>query len=320
MGTVAGHGSPAARRGGPLRDPPALLELSLRQQGVVTSAQLRQQGVSHKTQRGRIARGLWTWHFGTVVTQPAARGTALQDAWAIALHLPRGGAVSGQTALDVWRPTNMRVRGLPRLAVVPAPHAPRVDGVRVLRLAPIHKNSVLWHSGIPLRTLGHTLMDLFTVLPFSEAQSLLDHALQLRWIDAGMLRGLAKTRLGRGRRGARIIRRLIDHASGGTHSEAERRMAALLKSSGIRGWTANYKHRATSGRVIAELDFAWPRERVCLEIDGWASHSDRRAFESDRARQNALAADGWTVLRATWAQVTREPAPLIANLRASLAR
>ena len=254
------------------------------------------------------------------MVRPIANGTAIQDAYAIALQLPPGGAVSGVTALDLWRPHTDGWGDLPRLAIAPHSTRPHIQGVRVLRPTEVLPDSVAWHRGIPLRTLGDALMDLFTVLSATRAKSLLDRALQLHWIDADTLHDLAPSRLGKGRTGSRTIRQLMSHASEGSHSEAERRTAALLRKSDLRGWIANYKHRAPTGRVIAELDFAWPRARVCLEIDGWAYHSDRRAFELDRARQNALAADGWTVLRATWTQVTCEPRSLIANLRATIAR
>ena len=48
------------------------------------------------------------------------------------------------------------------------------------------------------------------------------------------------------------------------------------------------------------LDVAFKRERVAVEVDGWAYHSTSSAFENDRARQNALVVDGWLVLRFTW--------------------
>lgn len=295
------------------------MSLGRHQHGVVSRSQLRQHGVSRFTQRGRLSRGLWVAHLGAVSLRPTASGTAIQDAWAIALQLPPGGAVSGATALDLWCPRAEKLSDLPRLAIVPAAFRPTMTGVRVLRLSNIEPTSVCWRRGVPLRTLGDALMDLFAVLPRARGEALLDHALQLHWIDTDALSALAQLRLRPGRRGARAIRHLLQQATGGSHSEAERRMAALLRKAGIRGWIANYKHRAPGGRVLAELDFAWPHERVCLEIDGWAYHSSRQSFETDRARHVALVADGWDVLRATWAQVTRESNPLIANLRATLA-
>ena len=47
------------------------------------------------------------------------------------------------------------------------------------------------------------------------------------------------------------------------------------------------------------LDLAWPDAKVAVEFDGFVPHSTRRVFDDDRARQNDLVADGWTVFRIT---------------------
>jgi very-short-patch-repair endonuclease len=69
-----------------------------------------------------------------------------------------------------------------------------------------------------------------------------------------------------------------------------------------------------------EVDFAFPEARVAVEVDGWGSHGDRAAFESDRARDLALASRGWLVVRLTWWAVTRQPARVFAQLRQVLDR
>jgi len=57
-----------------------------------------------------------------------------------------------------------------------------------------------------------------------------------------------------------------------------------------------------------EVDFHWPEARLIVETDGHEHHGTRAAFERDRARDQALAAAGWTVLRFTYRQVLEEPA------------
>jgi very-short-patch-repair endonuclease len=54
-----------------------------------------------------------------------------------------------------------------------------------------------------------------------------------------------------------------------------------------------------------EVDFAWPAERLIVEVDGYAFHRSPTAFETDRERDVILALAGWRVLRFTYAQVTR---------------
>ena len=55
------------------------------------------------------------------------------------------------------------------------------------------------------------------------------------------------------------------------------------------------------------VDFCWPEERLIVETDR-RRHLSRAAFERDRARDQALVAAGWTVLRFTYRQVLEEPA------------
>lgn len=52
------------------------------------------------------------------------------------------------------------------------------------------------------------------------------------------------------------------------------------------------------------LDFANPKAKVAIECDGAAFHTD---WQKDRARDNILGEDGWTVYRFTGRQCAQEP-------------
>jgi Protein of unknown function (DUF559)/Transcriptional regulator, AbiEi antitoxin len=56
-----------------------------------------------------------------------------------------------------------------------------------------------------------------------------------------------------------------------------------------------------------EVDFHWPEQRLVVETDGHEHHGTRAPFERDRARDQALTAAGWTVVRFTYRQVLEEP-------------
>ncbi len=45
------------------------------------------------------------------------------------------------------------------------------------------------------------------------------------------------------------------------------------------------------------LDFAIPEQRLAIEIDGYAFHSDRDTFIRDRRRQRELEVAGWRFVR-----------------------
>lgn len=63
-----------------------------------------------------------------------------------------------------------------------------------------------------------------------------------------------------------------------------------------------------------EVDMLWRRQRLIVEVDGYAFHSGRAAFERDRRRDAALQAAGYRVVRFTWRQITLEPHAVVARL------
>lgn len=67
------------------------------------------------------------------------------------------------------------------------------------------------------------------------------------------------------------------------------------------------------------LDCLWPEQRIVVELDSRRAHDSAARFESDRARDTALAALGYTPMRFSWRRVTRDAAAVAAELRAALA-
>ena len=115
-----------------------------------------------------------------------------------------------------------------------------------------------------------------------------------------------------------LARRLIApeqvHGRAPTRSSLERRFLKLLRDAGLPRPLVNQRVGPF------EVDFLWPDLRVIVETDGWAAHGHRRAFESDRARDAALQAAGYLVVRITWRRLTEEPIKVAAELAQVLAR
>ena len=65
---------------------------------------------------------------------------------------------------------------------------------------------------------------------------------------------------------------------------------------------------------IGEVDLAWPHLRLAIEFDGWRTHSSRRAFEDDRARDRQLSNIGWAVQRFTWTSVNGNHAQYVRDI------
>ncbi len=91
-------------------------------------------------------------------------------------------------------------------------------------------------------------------------------------------------------------------------------MATLFRESGIVGWTPNV---SAEGYVI---DMAFTREKLAVEIDGFAYHRDVTTFQPDRTKRNALIAAGWTVLNFTWADIVERGDQVVTTVRNALSR
>ncbi len=132
--------------------------------------------------------------------------------------------------------------------------------------------------------------------------SALQHRIELRALWHAHLRN-------KGRYGSPAARRLLQVAEDGAHSEAERLLIRLLKAARITGWRANYPvagYRA---------DVGFPKQKLAIEVDGFAFHSDSEDFHIDRKRQNAIALASWQVLRFTWLDLTEYPERVIAEIK-----
>ena len=69
-----------------------------------------------------------------------------------------------------------------------------------------------------------------------------------------------------------------------------------------------------------EVDCYFPTHDVVIETDGWDTHRTRQAFQSDGAKDAALTAAGYTVVRFTWRQLRDDPNTVADRIRAGCCR
>lgn len=124
---------------------------------------------------------------------------------------------------------------------------------------------------------------------------------------AGASATLAGT-LGNATRGL-VVRSLAENP----WSPAERRLHDLLRSAGITDWVANTALVIDGRRLLPDVLFR--RARLAVEVDGYAFHGGRAAFQNDRERLNLLAQVGLTVLRFTWEDLTARPELVIRQIK-----
>lgn len=64
-----------------------------------------------------------------------------------------------------------------------------------------------------------------------------------------------------------------------------------------------------------EVDAVWFDARVVVELEGYAFHRSRAAFEEDRARDAALQLARFRVLRVTQRRLEDEPVALVETIQ-----
>ncbi len=261
-----------------------------------------------------MADGLWQVVVGDVMVP--ARTVLTQRRRLRAAVLATEGLLSHSSAARLWDlPVPDHDEPALHVTVAVAAH-PRVAGVRVHRRNLATGDRGVLH-GLPLTSRPRTVADCVSTWPPSAAANLLDHVLRTRVVpvhEMGRLVADAK-----GTHGVGQLRRLVQSASGGSWSAAERRLHRLLRAAGIHGWVANKALRLAHGRRVV-VDVWFEEARLAVEIDGQAWHVGPERFQRDRERQNALVLSGCTVLRFTWADLTQSPGQVIAEIQAALSR
>lgn len=123
-----------------------------------------------------------------------------------------------------------------------------------------------------------------------------------------------------GRTGVRAVKRLIGAGWGDapTRGELELRFDAFIDKCNLPRPERNALIDLGTRRV--EIDFLWRSARLAVELDGWAAHGTRFAFEGDRERDRLLQLAGFRVIRVTWRQLHADPAALAHDLRAASLR
>ncbi|SOD71864.1 very-short-patch-repair endonuclease [Jatrophihabitans sp. GAS493] len=288
-------------------------DISRRQAGVLSRSQLLAAGVGRVRideliRRGRLGATRWS----AVYLAAGAPMTPEAVQWAVVLDT--ASVLSYVSAAQWWA---LPVGSDGRVHVT-APDRRRTrmpSGVRVHRVQ-LAASAVTERFGMPITTRTETLLDCVGWLPLREGSTLLDRSMQQRWLTARDVEQRLEEQPGRW--GNRPLSTLLRQSGDGAHAESERRMIRILRAAGLTGWGVNVAVTVAGSRFV--LDFAFVAARIAIEVDGWAFHSDVDRFRADRRKGNALVADGWTLLRFTWADLFDDSSRVVATIVALLAQ
>jgi very-short-patch-repair endonuclease len=281
------------------------------QQGLVTRIQLGQLGL----RRGAIAHRVSTGRLHPAFPGVFFVGYRREDPEALMLgallRADRDCVLSHGSAAYVWGlidrpPPEVHITLLGR-NLYPA------SGVNQHRVKALDVRDVRLRRGLPVTSPARTLTDVAGESTEAETVAAVARARVQRLITDRDL----KQALGRcGKRaGVSMIRSMLrdEQLMAPSRSEAERLLLSVIARAGLPA-------PATNSRVLGmEVDFLWAEARLIVEVDGYAFHGHRRAFERDRRRDQALVAAGFRVIRVTWRQLAREPLAVVAAVAQALA-
>ncbi|MTD15296.1 DUF559 domain-containing protein [Nakamurella sp. YIM 132087] len=282
-----------------------------RQWGVISRRQALAVGMSEDQVDRLVQAGVWLpMHPG--VYRSSTNDTSVRaEILAAGLWAGDRGVLDGWAAAWWWGLTDQRPPVI-ELAVHRRSHLRPRPGVALVSRT-VADVDVLIHTGIRIVDRPTAVMHAAVVMG-ADGVRLLDRQLQQRTVDLSQITAVVEK--DRNRRGNKVARRLIELVGDGAAAESERRCIRLLRQAGIKGWEVGREVTIGARRYV--LDLAFVRERIAVEIDGLAWHTDPDRFQTDRRRQNELINAGWRVLRFTWYELVERPGTVLASIRTAL--
>jgi very-short-patch-repair endonuclease len=170
-------------------------------------------------------------------------------------------------------------------------------------------------EGISVTSVHRTIFDLAPTVSVDDVVAMIKEAEYLNRWDRLSLPGLLERYPGK--RGSRKLRfaleRLQEEPAGRQRSKLEQRFAPFLRRHHLP--LPRFNDWIVLGPKRYCVDCHWPHLHLIIELDGWEGHRSRSAFRDDRARDRALHASGYSVIRLTWNQLDDEPEAIAADLR-----
>lgn len=266
-----------------------MVALAERQSGVVGRRQLLALGFSEDQIDRRIEMG-WLIPILNGVYAVGHRPRLLRG-WRNAALLAAGArsGLSNRSAGSHWAMT----KPPGRVHVIAPRSADGIKGIVVHRPRALADGDIVEDQGLRLTSPARTLLDLAAE---GASKRALERALDQAEIGRLHLPVVELLPRCRRRQGAPKLRAVLEwHTAGSTitESEAEEAFLAIVRRAGL---PDPIPQCVIEGR---HRDFAWPSQRIVVEVDGWRFHGTGQAAERDAGRDNELGLAGWLPLRFT---------------------
>jgi hypothetical protein len=276
---------------------------------VISRVQLRGLGVSRHTADHWLREGrLHRVHHGVYSVGHASLGREGRRLAAVLACGP-GAVLSHRSAAAHW---GLLHTDQTRIDVTAPRGRHGAPGIRLHRSRSLDAQDTTRHEGIPVTSVSRTLLDVAALSRAGELERALAQAERLQLYDHRATTDVIAR--SNGHRGTKILARATTREPKWTRNEWEAEFLRQLRDAGLPEPLTNDAFDIPD-HGHCEPDYHWPSHQVIVELDGFETHGTRAAFRADRAKDAALTASGYRVLR-----FTRDDDPKLAikRLRALL--
>jgi hypothetical protein len=152
-------------------------------------------------------------------------------------------------------------------------------------------------AGMPVTTPARTALDIACRYPVAKAVAAIDALARATHLKMGDVELLGERY--RGRRGIRKARSSLNLVDPGAESPRETWLRLVLIRAGFPTPKTQIPVYDEYGQLVAVLDMGWEQIKLAVEYDGDHHRTDRRQFNKDIRRAEALTELGWIDVRVT---------------------
>ena len=287
------------------------------QHGLIGRSEALESGMTRNQIERRLRTGQWQRAARGVYRHAATERTRLSRLLAVCLaHDALASHTSAAAIHDIDGYSLERIE-----VVVAAGRKLSVKGARLHNSTQMDLAQSTVPKAIPVTGVARTVLDLAAVVSRERLDDTIDAVVRDGRLRLGDLYQVLVSHARRGRSGCGVLRAALDDrlGNGGVPlSRWSRMVADLLVESGLDQPRFEYPIHAFDGKLIAQVDLAYPYCRLAIELDSVRWHHNLGNFHHDRQRRNRLLLAGWDVLNFTWNDYSRRPARLCDEVAAAV--
>src|SRR5713101_358825 len=253
---------------------------AMRQHGAICWRQLRAMAVTRRQIWRRVSSGEWARELPGVWRLSWAEPTWMQRVQCAALWGGADAFISHAAGAKLWD-----LDGIEREDIdLSAPHHLRTHvGWVVSHLRPpLPREMRRTRCGVAVASPARTLVDLAGVVAGNVLERAVEHALRRQLTSVRELQRVAQRMptKGKGGTGRVTVTHLLEAGLWNSSDQSELENQAMLLFRRCHLPAPERQYMIFDGnRRLAVVDFAWPKERVIVEAEGFRFHSGRVAWE-----------------------------------------